>query len=204
VSAGLRVRMRAGIAGATAWSALLFAASAAADDALARRLATLHALVDPGGPVAMASSGSTRGCAGGADPGRGEYRSDPRTRRAIRDASLRFALPRRLIESVIQQESGYDADAVSHKGAMGLMQLMPATARELRVRCPFDPRENVLGGARYLRALRDRFGGWPKALAAYHAGPARVERGVIPGTTRRYVARVLRGWNPRRDWRSPL
>ena len=77
---------------------------------------------------------------------------------------------------------------------MGLMQLMPATASALGVACPFDPRENVLGGSRYLRRLHDRFGSWKRAIAAYHAGPTRVERGRIPGVTRRYVKRVLRGW----------
>jgi soluble lytic murein transglycosylase-like protein len=78
------------------------------------------------------------------------------------------------------------------------MQLMPATARELGVVCPFDPRQNVLGGARYLRRLRDRLGTWPRALAGYHAGPSRVERGRIPAETRRYVRRVMESWDPRR------
>nr|MDJ0868255.1 lytic transglycosylase domain-containing protein [Myxococcota bacterium] len=78
----------------------------------------------------------------------------------------------------------------------GLMQLMPATARELGVSCPFDPRENVLGGTRYLRWMRDRMGSWPRALAAYNAGPARIESGHWPAETRRYVARVMRRWRP--------
>ena len=81
---------------------------------------------------------------------------------------------------------------------MGLMQLMPGTARELHVACPFDARENILAGARYLRQLRDRFGSWSHALAAYNAGPTAVLRDRIPRVTRRYVRRVLRGWRP---WR---
>jgi soluble lytic murein transglycosylase-like protein len=184
--------------------ALALAGSASADDALVRRIAALHALMDPGRRAAIAAPRVAEGC----DPKPAWRTSEVtlglRIRSAIRDASLRFAVPKRLIESVIQQESAYDPDAVSYKGAMGLMQLMPATARELGVRCPFDPRENVLGGTRYLRALRDRLGGWPRAVAAYHAGPARIERGGMPGSTRRYLARVLRGWNGRRAWRSPL
>jgi soluble lytic murein transglycosylase-like protein len=112
----------------------------------------------------------------------------------VRDAALRYQVPQRLIESVIAQESAGDFRAVSHAGAEGLMQLMPATAAELRVVCSFDPRENVLGGTRYLRQMYDRFGSWPLALSAYNAGPQRVERGRIPNETRRYVERVLRGW----------
>jgi soluble lytic murein transglycosylase-like protein len=181
---------------------IALAAAARADDALVRRIATLRALVDPGRPVEIAAPRGTEGCRPAPAWRTSELTLGLRTRTAIRDASLRFAVPKRLIESVIQQESAYDPDAVSRKGALGLMQLMPPTALELGVRCPFDPRENVLGGARYLRELRDRFGGWPQALAAYHAGPARIERGVIPRSTRRYVERVLRGWNPRRAWRS--
>ena len=77
------------------------------------------------------------------------------------------------------------------------MQLMPQTARALGANCPFDPRENVMAGTRYLRRLRDRFGSWPLAVVAYHAGPTRVEENRIPGETRRYVRRVLRTWKPR-------
>jgi soluble lytic murein transglycosylase-like protein len=127
-----------------------------------------------------------------------------RTERAIRDASLRYGIDERLIRSVIRAESDFESAAVSHKGAMGLMQLMPATAQELGVACPFDPRENVLGGTRYLRQMRDRLGSWPRALAAYHAGPGSVEQGRIPGVTRRYVRQVLRLWQPERPERPDL
>lgn len=119
--------------------------------------------------------------------------------RAVRDASLRYAVPRDLIHSVIRQESAYDPRALSPVGAMGLMQLMPLTARSLGVFCPWDPRENILGGTRYLRELHDRFGSWRLALAAYNAGPTAVERDRIPGVTRRYVRRVLKGWRRYRD-----
>lgn len=115
-------------------------------------------------------------------------------RRAVRDASLRFALPRGLIHSVILHESDYDPAAASLAGAVGLMQLMPATARELGVVCRMDPRQNILGGSRYLRELHDRFGSWRLALAAYNAGPSRVEVGRIPPVTRLYVRRVLASW----------
>ena len=73
---------------------------------------------------------------------------------------------------------------------------MPATARSLGVVCAFDPRENVMAGTRYLRELHARLGSWPRALAGYHAGPRRVERGRIPGETRRYVRRIIASWRP--------
>ena len=82
--------------------------------------------------------------------------------------------------------------------------LMPGTAEQLGVYCPFDPRENVLGGTRYLRLLHDRLGSWRRALAGYHAGPRRVESGRIPAVTRAYVERIMRTWRGGRvaDWRG--
>jgi soluble lytic murein transglycosylase-like protein len=93
----------------------------------------------------------------------------------FQEASLLYGLPVSLIQSLIKVESNFVPWAVSPKGAMGLMQLMPGTAAFLGVRDAFDPRENILGGCRYLRLLLDYFGGsLPLALAAYNAGHERV------------------------------
>lgn len=101
----------------------------------------------------------------------------------------------RLVQAVIQAESGYNVRALSNKGAMGLMQLMPGTASELAVADPYDPSENVRGGTEYLRRMLDRFDGQlDLALAAYNAGPEAVGRhaGVPPyPETQVYVDRVL-------------
>jgi soluble lytic murein transglycosylase-like protein len=100
----------------------------------------------------------------------------------------------RLVRAMISVESGYQERARSPKGAMGLMQLMPATARRFNVADPYNPQANIEGGIKYLRVLLDRF---PErlALAAYNAGEAAVERfrGIPPyAETRDYVTRVLR------------
>ncbi len=185
--------------GAALLAALVAAAPAAADEAMARRLGALKALVDPqAARLADAPTASSSGsaCPSGAWWRMTDYGVRSRIDTAVRDASIRFVVDARLIRSVIEQESNYRIDAVSHKGAMGLMQLMPQTARELGVVCPFDPRENILAGTRYLRRLRDRFGSWSEALAAYHAGPRRVASRRIPGVTRRYVRRVIGAWRP--------
>jgi soluble lytic murein transglycosylase-like protein len=93
----------------------------------------------------------------------------------IREAAQIYQLPPSLIRAVIKVESNFVHLAVSPKGAMGLMQLMPGTARLLGVEEPFNPRDNIHGGCRYLRMLIDEFGGsLPLALAAYNAGPQRV------------------------------
>ena len=112
----------------------------------------------------------------------------------IRKYALIEGLSPRLVQSVVQVESGYNPRALSSKGAMGLMQLMPDTARELGVRNPWDPEQNIRGGARYLRLQLDRFGDLALALAAYNAGPTAVARyqGVPPyKETQRYVDKVL-------------
>jgi soluble lytic murein transglycosylase-like protein len=100
-----------------------------------------------------------------------------------------------LVRAVIQVESGFDARAVSPKGAMGLMQLMPATATAYRVTDPFDPAENIRGGVAYLRRLLDRYSNRVElALAAYNAGPGAVDRHgeQVPPykETRDYVRRI--------------
>jgi len=111
-----------------------------------------------------------------------------------RQAGLQQLDPR-LVEAVIQVESGYNPQALSRAGAMGLMQLMPETARDYSVANPYDPEENLRAGITYLRRLLDRFKGSVElALAAYNAGPEPVERhGGIPpyAETRDYVRHIL-------------
>ncbi len=110
---------------------------------------------------------------------------------SIAKAADTYNLSAELIASIIRAESNFQPDAVSPAGAQGLMQLMPATARELGVTDPFDVQQNIDGGARYIRQMLDRFGGDVKlALAAYNAGPGTVERydGDVPyRETRNYV-----------------
>ncbi len=109
-----------------------------------------------------------------------------------------YGLPQGLVHAVIHQESRGRANAVSVKGALGLMQLMPGTAAQLGVN-PYDPEQNVRGGARYLRQQIDRFGSIPLALAAYNAGPGAVLRygGVPPyRETQNYVSTIMRRWQP--------
>ena len=117
----------------------------------------------------------------------------------VSSASNQYHLDPDLVTSVIRAESGFNPHAVSPKGARGLMQLMPKTASQLGVPNAFDPQSNVQGGTRYLRELLERCHfDIVKALAAYNAGPQRVEqyRGVPPYyETRAYVARIVRDFN---------
>ena len=117
----------------------------------------------------------------------------------IEEAARRFAIPAAWIRAVMRAESAGDVRAISSAGAMGLMQIMPDTWAELRVRHrlgrdPYDPRDNILAGAAYLRELYDRYGS-PAFLAAYHAGPGRYEEYLagrpLPAETRAYVAALL-------------
>jgi soluble lytic murein transglycosylase-like protein len=118
-------------------------------------------------------------------------------------ASSRNNIDPDLIFSVIRAESGFNPNAVSPKGALGLMQLMPETAALLGVQNAFDPAANVEGGTRYLSQLLARYdNNLIKALAAYNAGPERVEqyRGVPPyAETRVYVARIIRDLNRKKS-----
>ena len=112
---------------------------------------------------------------------------------AARGAAARHGIPADLFARLVQQESGWNPRARSHKGAIGLAQLMPGTARLLGVD-PTDPQQNLDGGARYLRLQYDKFGTWRLALAAYNAGPGAVERhgGVPPyRETMGYVQAIL-------------
>ncbi|WP_249154698.1 lytic transglycosylase domain-containing protein [Bradyrhizobium manausense] len=116
----------------------------------------------------------------------------------INEAAQRFAIAPNWIRSVQSIESGGDVHARSPKGAMGLMQIMPATWAEFRERYdlgndPYDPHDNILAGTAYLRELLDRYGS-PGVFAAYNAGPSRYEEhlagGSLPDETRAYVAKL--------------
>src|SRR5256885_14945151 len=141
------------------------------------------ALQSASGPVATAAS--TTAGAGDSTP----YDS------LIEDAAQRNGVDPALLKGLIRQESNFDPGAHSGAGAVGLTQLMPATAASLGVSDPTDPAQSIEGGAKYLRAQLDRFGGDPaKALAAYNPGPGAVTRygGVPPyAETQQYVQRVL-------------
>ena len=125
-----------------------------------------------------------------------------------KQAAQKYLLPDSFVRSVMKAESGFQPDAVSPKGAIGLMQLMPETARELGVD-PKDPHQNAEGGAQYLRFLLAKYEADPDqvllALAAYNAGPAAVEHwhGVPPyRETREYILRVLTDWQKSADWQK--
>lgn len=126
----------------------------------------------------------------------------------VAEAARRFGLPEGWIRAVLRAESAGRSRAVSPTGAIGLMQVMPTTWRELRVRHklgpdPFAPRDNILAGTAYLRELYDRYGSIEAMLAAYNAGPARYDafRGSgrpLPAATRSYVAALVSLLAPRR------
>ena len=114
----------------------------------------------------------------------------------VHQAACEFGLPVGLFDALIMQESRYQPAAVSPKGAFGLAQLMPGTARQLGVD-PYSLRDNIRGGARYLKQQVDRFGRYDLALAAYNAGPGRVERRrQVPqiAETQAYVRTIMANW----------
>lgn len=121
----------------------------------------------------------------------------------ILQASRRFEVDASLVKAIIKAESYFDHKAVSHKGAQGLMQLMPQTSNAMAVENPFDPEENIFGGTRYLSLLLKRFKNDKRlAVAAYNAGPERVEacNGIPPiAETERFVKKVM---NYYRDYSS--
>ncbi len=114
---------------------------------------------------------------------------------SIREASRTFSIPEAFIRAVIRVESDYDPRVVSHAGAEGLMQLMPATAKRMNVNNSFDPHDNIMGGTRYLRYLANMFGGeMVLTIAGYHAGEGAVMKynGVPPySSTHGYIKKVL-------------
>ncbi len=156
--------------------------------------------VTPDGRKVMTNTPGRRGSSGrsavvtAAPPRRIIDISPARLAEVVESEAAANSLEPDLVRAVIRAESAYDPAAVSPKGAIGLMQLMPTTAALLDVD-PWDPEANVAGGTRYLRGLLDRFGGdMELALAGYNAGPEAVEhyQGVPPyAETRGYVARVL-------------
>ena len=186
--------------------ALIFAVLAAAVLSTANPAgAQTYRFVAPDGTVHFTNAPSDpqyRRMPGSSQPptAEGSFRSpatalSPSLNDMIRGAAQRHGVPEQLISAVIRVESGYNARAVSRKGARGLMQLMPATAAILGVRDSFDPVENIDGGVRHLRGLLDRFGNdLPLVLAAYNAGEGAVNtyRGIPPyAETQSYVERIL-------------
>jgi soluble lytic murein transglycosylase-like protein len=124
---------------------------------------------------------------------RGSYKGE--YLEAARAAARKHGIPEDLFLRLVQQESGWNPGAVSHKGATGLAQLMPGTAKLVGVDIN-NPRQNLEGGARYLRMMHDKFGSWRLALAAYNAGPGAVEKhsGIPPfAETKAYVKAILGG-----------
>jgi len=113
----------------------------------------------------------------------------------IKEASQKYGVEENFLKAIIQQESGFNPNATSYVGAMGLMQLMPETAKELGVTNAYDPRDNIMGGAKYISQQLKRFNGDKrKALAAYNAGPGAVLKygGVPPySETQKYVANIM-------------
>lgn len=112
-----------------------------------------------------------------------------------KQAARRHGIPEELFVRLVQQESNWNAKAKSHKGAIGLAQLMPQTARSLGVN-PHDPKQNLEGGARYLKTQYRTFKSWRLALAAYNAGPGAVKKhnGIPPyRETQNYVRRIMGG-----------
>jgi len=113
----------------------------------------------------------------------------------VRQAARRYGLDPCIVHSIIRQESNYNPRAVSAKGARGLMQLMPGTAREMGVSNIFNPRQNINGGTKYYARLLGEFITHKKALTAYNFGPARVRKGLSCNESRKYVKKVLRTWH---------
>ena len=126
----------------------------------------------------------------------------------ISSTSSKYNIEPAIIKAVITAESNWNPKAVSHKGAIGLMQLMPSTARDMEINNPFDPEENIEGGTRYLRHLLNRFDGdLDLALAAYNAGPGTVEKsGGIPSIaeTHKFVRTVNEIYRGRSNCRGEI
>ena len=152
--------------------------------------ATAATVGNPGTPAAAAAAPS-----GAASPSKAPTQEHLAPEQLANAAAAKYGLPPSLVRSVMKAESGFQPHAVSPKGAVGLMQLMPGTAQSLGVN-PYDPAQNVDAGTRYLRSLLEKYNGLLRhALAAYNAGPEAVEKhgGVPPfAETLDYIRRVER------------
>lgn len=153
---------------------------------------------------------STKSRSGASNPASTRSKDPARYRRydgLIGEAARLYQLPEPFIRAVMRVESDFNPTVVSRAGAMGLMQLMPKTARSMGVADPFDARQNVLGGARYLRILANRFkGDLVLTVAAYNAGEGAVDKynGIPPyKETQRYVRRVLKHYYAYRSGSVP-
>jgi len=133
-----------------------------------------------------------------------KYVEDADYHSIVHEKATQYDLDPSLIKAVIKTESNWNSRAVSPKGAMGLMQLMPTTARDLNVNNPYDPEENIEGGTKYLKYLLERFNGdLTLALAAYNAGPNKVEKyGYVPPIpeTKQYVKKVISLYNGKTEY----
>ena len=177
---------------------LTFAAPALADQSRAKLFAKQTSVLDNRAASQYANSVRLQprevmipGAPGSVPKFTGSYRGKYLS--AARSAARRNGVPEDLFLRLVQQESGWNPKALSHKGAIGLAQLMPGTARALRVN-PNDPVQNLEGGARYLATQYRKFRSWRLALAAYNAGPGAVEKhgGVPPyRETQGYVRAIL-------------
>lgn len=134
----------------------------------------------------------------------GAFHASTRYDHYILEAARKYGVPSSLIKAIIKAESDFDPHAVSESGACGLMQIMPETARALGVARPFDPRENIFAGVRYLKKLLTQYQGrLPLALAAYNAGPNRVDPVMgMPRIkeTENFVRKVMEYFNRHRSY----
>jgi len=162
------------------------------------RLLPWYLFAGSAGSLALYRWAKNRGLTLPAQADTSSREAPPAIAAALREAADRTGVPAELLRAVALVESGFNPRAVSRKGAMGLMQLMPATARSHGVNDPYDPRQSALGGARVLKNLYESFGNWTQALAAYNWGPGNVNRKPKyqqwPSTVKRYIARVRQHW----------